>query len=1102
MAFGNIKVVLSLDNGQFQLQLVRSGQAVKTFSKQVEEGHRSLKRIEGAVAGFGASVHRAFVSIGLARAALSNLWAVTGQWGKAIIDTNAKLERMTFLMKGLSEASGEAGKTADGINQLNQVINLAKNAPFTVDALTDSWVKFRSVGLDPSTGSMQALVDAVAAFGGTDQTLHRASVAIQQMAGKGVISMEELRQQLGEAVPSAIVLMARGMNMSMGQLVKAISSGTVEARTALGKLFAEFDRTFGGSARQLMQSYSGQVAKLKTNWILFQKEVGEGGGLFARAKELLVELNAAMDPERSRVFARALGESLRVVLDYLAKTVEWIFTYRRELLDLAKAFGALYVGIKVVLPALGLLLAALKALSVALGINVILRFASRFGIAAAAAGSFAISIKAVTTAITVMFMANPIGFIVGITSAVYLGVKAWQKYGDTVGRAAERLKEVEGVETQRDIDRANKDLTELEKILKIRKKEAAKAQFGFRPKEVVEKYKADVVEVENEIAELRAQIDKAEASRRQKVLDGEATKRQAALQESVNAYKDAFERVDREYEASLRRRNLTEEQKTKALAAFRSVLRKGELEEIEAQFRLQISLEDSLYEKARQNNDRFGMEKANENIRMMTEAMKQYRLQATAANEALDLPNVFLDMPGGGGNSQANAALDKFNSLKAKLAEVRAEIQGMDGDLAKVLQEIRDGKYDAVAQATNLSKEQLKAAIVTLTATLSEAEDKLKSMRRSQKETADAFENLGRAAGRAEEDLRLAEDALALGSLDLANARLRTFLRQMQGIRTSTQFTTEDALRDFNAQVEAAANNISKLSGIEKIMEMKEQNRQMNLELITNTRDRLNKEIELERQALQQWIAINLAKTEEGRRQAEELTKILEENIAIRKIKQESETPFRQMLDNWKDTTTRMSELTAQFTSDGIDAFVDFVRTGKLEWGSLVKQILADILKMQIRAMIANLIGSIIGGGISPGTPTTLGSNGLGGGAAPFATPFAKGGIMSSRGAMALQKYASGGIANRPQIAMFGEGDTPEAYVPLPDGRTIPVTLEGSGSKEAPNVQVNVINQSNQAVDAQQANMRFDGTTYILDVVLKNLNQPGPFRDSMRAGIR
>jgi hypothetical protein len=36
-----------------------------------------------------------------------------------------------------------------------------------------------------------------------------------------------------------------------------------------------------------------------------------------------------------------------------------------------------------------------------------------------------------------------------------------------------------------------------------------------------------------------------------------------------------------------------------------------------------------------------------------------------------------------------------------------------------------------------------------------------------------------------------------------------------------------------------------------------------------------------------------------------------------------------------------------------------------------------------------------------------------------------------------LRRYANGGIAHTPQLAMFGEGKRPEAYVPLPDGRTL-----------------------------------------------------------------
>lgn len=64
-------------------------------------------------------------------------------------------------------------------------------------------------------------------------------------------------------------------------------------------------------------------------------------------------------------------------------------------------------------------------------------------------------------------------------------------------------------------------------------------------------------------------------------------------------------------------------------------------------------------------------------------------------------------------------------------------------------------------------------------------------------------------------------------------------------------------------------------------------------------------------------------------------------------------------------------------------------------------------------------------------------------------TAYARGGVMTEHGDLPLKAYQSGGIANRPQLAMFGEGTQPEAYVPLPDGRRIPVALEGKGAVPA-----------------------------------------------------
>lgn len=89
-------------------------------------------------------------------------------------------------------------------------------------------------------------------------------------------------------------------------------------------------------------------------------------------------------------------------------------------------------------------------------------------------------------------------------------------------------------------------------------------------------------------------------------------------------------------------------------------------------------------------------------------------------------------------------------------------------------------------------------------------------------------------------------------------------------------------------------------------------------------------------------------------------------------------------------------------------------------------------------------------------------------------TRFAKGGVMTSNGELDLRKYASGGIANSPQLALFGEGSMPEAYVPLPDGRSIPVSFRGNGTGDSVggnniSIVINVSNTNNTSTETQSS---------------------------------
>lgn len=131
------------------------------------------------------------------------------------------------------------------------------------------------------------------------------------------------------------------------------------------------------------------------------------------------------------------------------------------------------------------------------------------------------------------------------------------------------------------------------------------------------------------------------------------------------------------------------------------------------------------------------------------------------------------------------------------------------------------------------------------------------------------------------------------------------------------------------------------------------------------------------------------------------------------------------------------------------DPFANGTKGMLSSFGDMLRRMAADAAAAQIAK---NLFGSM---GQS-GKDGSAGSWGWVGQAASWiGSFFADGGIMTSQGAVPLRKYAAGGIASSPQLAMFGEGSKPEAYVPLPDGRRIPVSMQGGGSSRPVIVNVN-----------------------------------------------
>ncbi|HCI9566362.1 TPA: tape measure protein [Klebsiella oxytoca] len=447
-------------------------------------------------------------------------------WQKPIVEAAAEMQRMRVMLRGLNKDKVNPGEAA--AQDMQYIVDMAKNAPFAMQALTDSFVKFRSAGLDPTDGSLKALVDSVARFGGDSELLKRAAVAVQQMSGKGVVSMEELRQQLGEAVPNAMKAMADAAGITMGELTKAVSSGTVEAKQALSLMFVGLRAENENAAKDMMQTYTGALAQLQTSFTLFADRVGQAGYLDSLTKGMK-ELAAVMNSAEGISFANSLGEGLTTAIDGLRELAQWLAKNQELVITLGKivagmvAFKMLRAGILGVVGAGGQMLSTFMKMSTViqtpftLGATAVTRFnrAARMGLAPIPSLIFAIrgaitGLKGAFAGLTAFIAANPIGAAFTVAAVAVAGLISYMtmlrnetsKVVDEIRKIPEAMTAAKRAQMADYKERLDRQIAQKEQELNSGEK------MVYGPGMAGTTIKIDRKKVESELSDLRKQRDR------------------------------------------------------------------------------------------------------------------------------------------------------------------------------------------------------------------------------------------------------------------------------------------------------------------------------------------------------------------------------------------------------------------------------------------------------------------------------------------------------------------------------------------------------------------------------------------------------------------
>jgi len=328
---------------------------------------------------------------------------------------------------------------------------------------------------------------------------------------------------------------------------------------------------------------------------------------------------------------------------------------------------------------------------------------------------------------------------------------------------------------------------------------------------------------------------------------------------------------------------------------------------------------------------------------------------------------------------------------------------------------------------------------------------------------------------------RLLNDVLAIES-KINNALLKGQKIDVDGLRLLQQKRTLEITRDVLINEETALEEkiaAAKSKGVDltnaqnRLGEIRNEREQTVLALTRLQNDELRQARDLSKQ-----IADALPTYAKAALDASMAFGSIEQQLALIAQKDEAGVQplsiFSRMSDEIKelqksveDLEPRLTQLAGDLSAGFGNAFSNLVFSAQSARDSLaqffgdiaksfqnmVVQMIADYLRLQIMTFFKNIFApaplSVAGNYFGGGAQSMFTNPSFGVGTESFTgsllPTFAMGGVMTSSGAMRLKRYAGGGIANSPQLAMFGEGSRPEAYVPLPDGRTIPVTMKNGG---------------------------------------------------------
>lgn len=237
---------------------------------------------------------------------------------RSIVDVSRKFDLMQKSLKGLTKSAedfkylrNEAYRTG------NDLLTIAKSYKNFYAAASGA-----GFGRQAVQGMFSNVLVAGRGIGASQQQIGAALMALEQMLSKGKVTAQELRLQMGNALPGAMQIAARAMNMTTAELDEMMSKGMLVSSVFVPKFTEQLKKELGGGFEEAVKSLDFALVNLSTAWQEFQAEIvtGETGQALA---QFVKELTGMLRSQSLLNTVKLLGQALGLII----KNLKWILIF-------------------------------------------------------------------------------------------------------------------------------------------------------------------------------------------------------------------------------------------------------------------------------------------------------------------------------------------------------------------------------------------------------------------------------------------------------------------------------------------------------------------------------------------------------------------------------------------------------------------------------------------------------------------------------------------------------------------------------------------------------------------------------------------------------